>query len=229
MALQLGQPWSVIVDADVLIGRRFFSFYLPNAMRLNPPTQLGFAFRLWDRFYASPKYRGLHVYRTELLPRALKKIPKDGLVLRPETYIKEQLELEGIGWMRYSNVVGLHDFFQHPRDIFAKMALRAHRSGADVDSLLRSFEKWRGEHVDFVVASEGLKYGMKMDPRFVDNARSTYLTAFDGVLESLSKTILSDEVRLTENLYVDRLIFRQLSRTAMGLAVRNYFCLSHGR
>lgn len=221
-AIELHARWTVILDADILLSRRFFFFYLPSAIGRARNVELGFAFRLWDRFYDAPKFRGLHVYKTSMLPLALARVPEEGGTLRPESFVKEQLAAEGAVWSQYGNVVGLHDFYQRPQDIFAKMALRAHRSESDVEYLLKTFERHGGE-LDFTIAAAGLKYGMGMDSKSVDNARKTYAAGFQEMvtlglidISSLNETELRSPA-------IDRFIFRNLSKFSIKRAIANYF------
>ncbi|WKZ61653.1 MAG: hypothetical protein QY309_09180 [Cyclobacteriaceae bacterium] len=217
-ALQLGYPWSLLIDADILLIDRFFSFYAPRAIEANT-NALGFAFRVWDRFYQSPKFRGIHFYNTQYIEQALKHIPVEGQTLRPESYVKERLAGEGLSWIKYGNIVGVHDFFQNPRDVFAKMAIRAHRSSGDFEELLSRLSRSSANQIDFIVACEGLRHGMTMDRADVKNSRIHYDEAFRRWVLA-SHASISDEINVPEsvNFLLQTLIFR----SSIKLAIKNY-------
>jgi hypothetical protein len=174
-ALTIGNPWAVIIDADILVSP-YFMKAVQYGIRRAVDTDLGFSLKVMDRFYAEPKFRGVHVYQTRHLGKALEMMPNSGQELRPETCVKERMKEHMHAWRSYHIVVGLHDYYQHPYDVFSKMTIRAHRSADDIDELMRTFQD-RHEK-DFSYALAGLKYGKGLDANQVDNHRNSYEEEF---------------------------------------------------
>lgn len=202
-ALDMHRYWTIIIDADILLASLLHR-HLLNAMKVMNDDDLGFSFLLWDRFYNAPKYRGLHIYRTKYLQKALIYIPREGSELRPEAYVKNRMSQEGHPWRRFGNIVGLHDYFQYPKDIFAKMAVRAHRSAEDNESLRFFFES-QLNHPEFEVAYAGLTYGAEMKRENVTNSRDQYLEGyvqrFGNINESSIKVIMMWQIEIDLMLY----------------------------
>lgn len=190
--LAIEATWIVMFDADILLSDSFVPL-LANAIKSTPDDAFGFSFRVWDRFYDAPKYRGVHVYKRRYLAEALPYIPISAS-LRPETEVKQRMARQGHAWVTYGNVVGLHDFFQRPEDIFAKMAMRAHRSSKDLDDLKTRFQL-RSSEFDFRVAAAGIRYGESAARSVITNFRGDYAQAFsESGLAQQNKT----DVALTQ-------------------------------
>ncbi|MEZ4944366.1 MAG: hypothetical protein R2804_02450 [Cyclobacteriaceae bacterium] len=222
-ALVAGKYWSLIIDADILLARNFFSNLLPKALKAADNSCLGFSFRVWDRFYNSPKYRGIHIYKTEHLKDCIVEIPPLGEQLRPESFVKKQLEKKGASWLLYGNTVGLHDFFQKPSDIFAKMAMRANRSADDLVSLENLFEKQKNDHVDFLVALAGLEYGRVAKKGEITNSRASYVEAYN---KSLGNELLApNDMSKLSQLLVDWKLTRLLATISFKLIIKNQYSL----
>jgi len=119
-----GRPWTLCIDADVLV--------LPELTELlaeaeTMPTDV-FEIQglVIDKLMTAPRAAGNHLYRTDLIPRALPLIAA-GQGLRPETEMIEAMASEGFPNRQSVIVVGLHDFEQSYRDIYAKAFLHGHK------------------------------------------------------------------------------------------------------
>jgi hypothetical protein len=223
-ALQLRYPWTLLIDADILLADRFFSFYAPKALKARKASSdiLGFAFRVWDRFYQAPKFRGIHFYKTTYLEQALNYIPDEGQTLRPESYVKGKVMEQGLSWVKYGNIVGIHDYFQKPNDIFAKMAIRAHRSSGDFDELQNRLSKNSNNQFDFMVACEGLKHGMALDKTDIKNSRIHYDEAFRR-WQLTSNASENEEINVPKS--VNGMLQSLIFRSSVKLALKNYCSL----
>lgn len=164
--------FTLFIDGDILVKSDFIKKIKKITFLLNP-NDLGFGIRLWDRFYNCPKFRGAHIYRTNLLQKALNYIPDEGLQLRPETYVKKRMQEEGYLWRNnISNYIGgIHDFFQIPQDIYYKFLIRSKRSPEDISVLEELFRK-KNYLNDFKIALKGLEDGKKKDK--ITNNKFTY-------------------------------------------------------
>lgn len=122
--LDEGRTWTLCIDADVLVLPELAELLLEAAQA---PTDIfeiqGLVF---DKLMTAPRAAGNHLYRTSLIARALPLIAA-GQGLRPETEMIEAMAGQGFPNRQSSVVVGLHDFEQHYRDLYAKAFLHGHK------------------------------------------------------------------------------------------------------
>lgn len=164
LALKINNKFSVFIDGDILLRSNAVSRIRSISEKLDE-SYLGFGLKLWDRFYAQPKFRGLHVYKTSMLLSALEYIPISGEQLRPESYVKKVMASQGNIWCNNlsSYVAGIHDFYQKPTDIYYKFLIRSHRSKGDIEFLISCFESKQYVDNDFKIALKGLKDGLQFE------------------------------------------------------------------
>ena len=160
-ALEFERDYTVFVDADILVRKNALQKVRSTIDKLSE-RDYGFGFLLLDRFYEEPKFRGFHVYKTKILSKAINYIPKEGSELRPESYVKRQLENDGLVWRNHLTryIAGIHDFYQNPKDIFYKFLIRSKRSPDDTKKLKNKFIK--SKEFDFIIALKGIKASENM-------------------------------------------------------------------
>ena len=119
-----GRPWTLCIDADVLA--------LPGLLALVDEarglTEDVFELQglVFDKLMAAPRAAGNHLYRTRYIERALALIPEEKS-LRPETRMIEAMADLGFRCVQSERLVGLHDFEQSWRDLYAKAYLHGHK------------------------------------------------------------------------------------------------------
>lgn len=221
-ALEMGKPWTLIIDADILVGYNFLPI-INKAIKEGRKNELGFALRVFDKFYNSPKYRGIHIYQTCYLEKALNFIPAIGNTLRPESHVKDCMKDHGYFWSSYKNILGLHDFYQNPYDIFCKMAIRAHRSTKDVEHLLNHYNmKFKQGDTDFLYAKEGLKMGAKLGPEEIDNSRNKYKTHFKDIFEQIPNGVQRLNI---SSLDINKMLVKKIFSYSPRTLLRNFIHL----
>lgn len=159
--IHIGNEYTIFIDADILLRNKAL-LKIKKLVNKLPKSNLGFGLKLWDKFYDRPKFRGLHIYRTELLIKAAEFIPKKNTQVRPESFVKEQMQLIGFPWNNtLSNyIAGIHDYNQHFNDIYYKFLIRSSRSKKDVAMLKEKFGMSTDDELK--IALKGLKDGEKM-------------------------------------------------------------------
>ena len=158
IGLEFGLPWTLCIDADVLISNNAIADYLTE-MEKYDETTFGLSGFLLDKFYGTRKRRGLHLYRTSLLDKALKLLDDAKDDLRPETAVKLLMEAKGHKWGIAWGLYGVHDYEQYYVDIFRKMATRAQKSSQDYSKLLKRAKLFAKDDNDFHVMEWGLRFG----------------------------------------------------------------------
>src|SRR5438132_7244706 len=135
IGLSFKLPWTLCVDADVLIAPDTVRILLEEMAR-HEEAVFGVHGMFLDKFYARPKGRGLHLYRTRHLEQAVKIVHACRNQIRPETAVKDMMTAKGRDWIECGLCCGLHDHEQYYVDIFRKTATRAQKSPSDYDALL---------------------------------------------------------------------------------------------
>lgn len=119
-----GRPWTLCIDADVLALPELTDLLL-EAERV-PRDVFEIQGLVVDKLMTAPRAAGNHLYRTSLIARALPLIAA-GHSLRPETEMIEAMTSHGFPNRQSTIVVGLHDFEQSYRDLYAKAFLHGHK------------------------------------------------------------------------------------------------------
>ncbi len=200
LAIQEGRGFAVFIDADILLRKHAIKQIKKQIKKLDD-TDLGFGLRLWDRFYDRPKYRGLHVYRTNLLESAISVLPTPNLKLRPESFTKQKLKEQGHAWRNDIShyIAGIHDFYQKPEDIYYKFLVRSKRSEHDIMQLKQKFRL--AHDTDFKIALKGIEDGEQMEE--ISNNKFLYKNE-NNVLPKLNQS------SIYSNQSVDRIVLFKL-------------------
>ncbi len=134
LGLEYGMPWTIAIDADVLIYSRAIHSLVGLAEQ-SPAATFHLAGRLIDKLSGGPICIGLHIYRTTHLDHALKVTKASGIVPRLESQVIQQMKTAGYVDAEVDAVLGLHDFEQDYRDLYRKGFMNA-RNHADCFSIL---------------------------------------------------------------------------------------------
>lgn len=163
LAIKEKNKFSVFIDGDILLRSNAIK-RIRKLSEMLDESDFGFGLKLWDRFYNQPKFRGLHVYNTELLNIALMHIPEIGEQLRPESFVKAKMLAQGYIWRNNISlyVAGLHDYYQKPQDIYYKFLVRSKRSVDDI-SVLKSIFQSEPSNLDYKIALKGLEDSKKIE------------------------------------------------------------------
>lgn len=193
LAIGINNGFSVFIDGDILLRSNAVKRIRQISGQLDD-IDFGFGLKLWDRFYNQPKFRGLHIYQTQLLKKAKTFIPEKGEQLRPESYVKSMMKADGHRWRNDFSfyVAGLHDYFQKPEDIYYKFLVRAKRSVHDIEELKALFQS-EPSNKDYNIALMGLEDGQQLkevlNDKYAYNFEDLDLGQATGMLNKDQKTI----------------------------------------
>jgi hypothetical protein len=160
IGMENGLPWTMAVDADILLTRDAVKDVINLAERESDQV-FCFTARVQDKFFRSPRPGG-HLYRTSLLSKAVTLF--DGKEhLRPETIIVEMMQKQA-GYKKgefEEYIVGLHDYEQYYKDIYRKAFVYAHKHSEK--AILHFLSYWSSFVIidpDYRVAFAGLFEGL---------------------------------------------------------------------
>lgn len=154
LGLREGRPWTLCIDADALALPRMVSF-AQSASNL-PQHALGMQALVLDKLLRVSRPAGNHLYRTALLAEALACLPAEG-ALRPETAMIDAMSRIGHPFHQSLDIVGLHDFEQCPRDIYAKAFLHGHKHRYLADLYTPLWQTLAGQDDDYRIALAALE------------------------------------------------------------------------
>lgn len=209
LGLELGKPWTLIIDADVLCQAKGILSLLNLAQAL-PDSTFMFHASVADKFFGGYRRAGNRLYRTKWLVEGLKAIPEPGASLRPECATCQTMLDRGFRNFQSYQIVGLHDYEQSYRDILRKVALFSlkHKDWREKFEL-----RWAGlaADQDFQAALEALTAAdrgagqVKVGPGLIERLPVALVHKW----ESLEKAPLSGEAYTPER--VDALIASEMA------------------
>jgi glycosyltransferase involved in cell wall biosynthesis len=135
LGLVEGRPWTLCIDADVLVLPELAAFL--SAADGLPGDLFEAQALVLDKLIPARRPAGNHLYRTELIARALPLVPA-GQSLRPESDMILAMAAKGFRAHQSSLVVGLHDFEQSHHDVYLKALLHGHKHRF-IEPLLRRY------------------------------------------------------------------------------------------
>ncbi|WP_084031850.1 glycosyltransferase [Desulfonatronum lacustre] len=159
IGIEKGLPWTVCIDADVLIKPNSLRDLLDIANRQRR-DMFEIQGQILDNFFGGPRDGGPHMYRTSLLSKAIDFIPEEGTGLRPENFTILKMKESGYPHVQIPQVLGLHDFEQYYRDIFRKCYVQAHKHSQFIEKFINYWRLMAEEDKDFEVALWGLAAGI---------------------------------------------------------------------
>lgn len=157
--IRAGKPWTITLDADVLLGAGSLSGLLDHALGM-PSHFFELKGRIYDKVTGTYRPAGHHIYRTELLPRALQQIPEPGRQLQPEYFTVLQMWQRGHPCRQEGFAVGLHDFEQSYCDLYRKAIVQSRKMSSRVPDLIGRCAERLNDDADFLVILKGLWDGL---------------------------------------------------------------------
>lgn len=192
IGLKRGLPWTFCVDADLLLRPNSIVTMLQLAENheKNVCQIQGY---ILDKFFGGPRYGGVHLYRTSLLPLTLTKIPPEGKDVRPETHTLNAMAEAGYPWVTVPYLVGLHDFEQSYQDIFRKSFVQAHKHLKWADLFLTICRERADSDKDYHVALHAFATGLVYDGDvYIDIQQDVYQSQFAALDLVEKQPLLSD-------------------------------------
>jgi hypothetical protein len=157
--IRAARQWTITLDADVLPGDGGILRLLEDALKM-PSHFFELRGRIYDKVTGAYRPAGHHIYRTELLPRALRRIPKPGSQLQPEYFTVLQMWQMGHPCRQVGAVVGLHDFEQSYCDLYRKAIVHSRKMSFRIAELIGRCAERLHDDADFLVILKGLWDGL---------------------------------------------------------------------
>lgn len=170
VGLRENRMWTFVVDADVLIKPSVIEKIVCHAETFEQNV-FEVEGKIIDKFIfnINPREAGNHLYRTSLFEEAMQYVPDPYKEIRPETFIKELMKVNGYPWIKSHTVVGIHDFEQYYKDIYRKCFVQAKKHGYIVNDLVNQWEVLSFRDKDYEFALQGFRAGIGYNgPMLID-------------------------------------------------------------
>jgi hypothetical protein len=179
------RKWTFCVDADVLLRQGSIAHMLSEAEK-QAENVCEIQGLVMDKFFGGPRPAGNHLYRTSLLPEVIKRIPEEGVNIRPEYYTLLSMANDGYPWLQIPYIVGTHDEEQFNFDIYRKCYVQAVKHLELAGLFIPLWKRNIGQDKDFAMAlqafSDSIKYTGEL---YINSKQTVYLDGFgqSGIAE----------------------------------------------
>jgi len=178
LGIKSGKKWTFCVDADVLLRPGSIEKMIELAESA-PKKVCQVQGYILDKFFGGIRRGGVHVYRTELLHKALTKIPDEGINVRPESFLLREMEKEGYPHKIEPYIVGTHDDEQYNFDIYRKAFVQAVKHTSRSELFIKHWKSNCINDHDFKVALKSFSDSiMSFDSVFINKNQSLYMDKF---------------------------------------------------
>jgi hypothetical protein len=179
IGIDSGCKWTYCIDADVLLRNGAIGSMLSAAERTDKRMCEVQGF-VYDKLFGGPRPAGNHFYRSSLLKEMIRRIPKEGVNIRPEYHTLQAMKEDGFAWADISISVGLHDSEQYLRDVYRKCFVQAHKHAYLAEMFLETWRSCSSADLDMRVALAGFADGIKhADEVRIDTRQTYYAVALD--------------------------------------------------
>ena len=167
IGLDAGRPWTLAVDADILVRPDALRAFVAAAAEA-PPETFELQDRILDLPFGGERPAGPHLFRTLLLARALAHTGGGEARLRPEGHVIERMASAGFPCLEGDSVLGLHDYDQQHRDLFRKAAVHAHKHDGPMRILEPMWRRLGRKDPDYRALRLGLEAGRRAESVRID-------------------------------------------------------------
>lgn len=202
IGIEANRAWTLVIDADVLIRSGLIS-ELANRATNAPSFVFAIQTEILDKFFGGNRVGGVKLYRTKLLPEALKIAPD--VNNRPEGFVIKHMHQQGYYVDITQIVCGLHDFDQYYSDIFRKGFQHGVKHAKLTELIFPYWQRQTKTDKDFELLLAGFKLAKKYQGELVldKNGVRSEFEAF------MKKSKLNEKPKLDSELgqvYVDNLL-----------------------
>ncbi len=162
------KKWTLAIDADVFLFKDKIKDFIFEAEKFVSKQKNVYCLegKLFDKFSQTYREVGCHLYNTKYLKKALKYVDDGKDTMRPETYIKEKMAQCGYGFYVSEMRIGIHDFFQNPKNIIKKAILHC-KKHANIANWIEIWKKEAQNDDDFVYALKGNEIYNSLDDKTI--------------------------------------------------------------
>ena len=172
-SISVGDKWTPVIDADVLLYDNTLQKAIDELNTL-PDNIFCLDGKTDDKIFNCPRRAGIHIYKTELLPEALKYITHEHI--KPESNIRRHMEKQGKITYTGNIIFGKHDYEQYYADLWRKSVCQSQKLAKMIKkkNIKQYWQKMAKIDTDFKVILAGYKYGKSLLSEVRIDADETY-------------------------------------------------------
>lgn len=172
LGIDSGLKYTFCIDADVLLRPESIKYMIEEFEKL--PTDIcEIQGLVLDKFFGGPRPAGNHLYRTSLLPEVIKRIPDEGVNIRPEAHTLNQMKKAGFNWVQIPYVVGTHDDEQFNFDIYRKNFVQAVKHIQHAELFVKVWKENIDRDEDFKIALKAFADSIQHNDKIYINKNQT--------------------------------------------------------
>ncbi len=176
LAIEFNQEWTAMVDADVLLHGGTLIKAIKNLKNSKKKNVFCLDGKTKDKTFMRTRRAGIHIYKTDLLPYAMKFI--DDKKLKPESHVRKEMEKLGLKTVTGGGIVfGLHDYEQYYCDLWRKAFAQSRKLAGMVRRSPGIIKKWHMlslRDADYRVIYEAHKLGRLYKGDIVIDVKKNY-------------------------------------------------------
>lgn len=184
IGIERGCPWTLVIDADVLIREGAIEYLLRVAESVDSNV-FEIQGKVLDKLIGGARDAGNHLYRTAHLREAITKIPHKNNSARPEYDTIRRMRSEGFPYLVLDVIVGLHDYEQCFCDVYRKAFFHTHKHAQEMPYWESMWRKLSHCDDDYKVALKGAIDGKEYSGRVLSDVRLFHSVEFAKILNGL--------------------------------------------
>lgn len=202
IGIKADRKWTMVIDADVLICTGLISKLYSKAENA-PNSVFVILTEMIDKFFGGKRVGGVKVYRTKLLPEALKIVPESDV--RPEAFVIKNMHKKDFYVDIIDLICGLHDYEQYYSDIFRKGYVHGVKHAAFAKTLLSFWKRQASSDLDFAVLLAGYTAASKHSGalQLAKDESRNYFTSYMKLSGIKEKDALDNDINV--NSIIDNL------------------------
>ena len=180
IGIEKGKKWTFCVDADVLLRPNAIEKIIELAEK-QPRKVCQVQGYMMDKFFGGVRRGGVHLYRTEHLPKILEIISSEEQDIRPESHALRQMKKKGYPFKVVPYIVGTHDDEQYNFDIYRKAFVQAEKHLSRAELLIIHWKEMAQKDHDFKVALKGFSDSItNSEPVSINNKLPLFKKMFEA-------------------------------------------------
>lgn len=184
IGIERGCPWTLVIDADVLIREGAIEYLLRVAESVDSNV-FEIQGKMLDKLIGGARDGGIHLYRTAHLREAITMIPHKNNSDRPEFDTMKRMSSEGFPFLVLDVIVGLHDYEQCFCDVYRKAFFHAYKHAKEMPYWESMWRKLSHCDDDYKVALKGAIDGKEYNGRVLSDVRLFHSVEFAKILNGL--------------------------------------------
>jgi hypothetical protein len=173
LALEIRQEWIPMIDADVLLSPGVLKKAILHIRKVKKQI-FCWDGHTKDKIMIRNRRAGIHIYKTDLIPYAMKFI--DDKQLKPESHVRREMQKMGLITYTSKFLFGKHDYEQYYHDLWRKAFSQSQKLAGMIrrSKIVKRWKLLRMRDDDFKVILEAHRQGRMFKGKIQIDSRLNY-------------------------------------------------------